>query len=124
VRAARIVKDFWAMPSAPREKGIMREAVICEAVRTPVGKRNGGLAHVHPVDLSADVLNAVIARSGLEPDVVDDAIWGCVAQIVTSRAILLASPSEPRAGQTTSLGQPSTGPVGPASRQSTSPRWA
>jgi acetyl-CoA acyltransferase len=59
----------------------MREAVICEAVRTPVGKRNGGLADVHPVDLSADVLNAVITRSGLEPDVVDDVIWGCVAQI-------------------------------------------
>jgi acetyl-CoA acyltransferase len=59
----------------------MREAVICEAVRTPVGKRNGAPADVHPVDLSADVLNAVIARTGLEPDVVDDVIWGCVAQI-------------------------------------------
>jgi acetyl-CoA acyltransferase len=59
----------------------MREAVICEAVRTPVGKRNGALADVHPVDLSADILNAVIARTGLEPDVVDDVIWGCVSQI-------------------------------------------
>jgi acetyl-CoA acyltransferase len=59
----------------------MREAVICEAVRTPVGKRNGGLSDVHPVDLSADVLNAVIARTGIEPDVVDDVIWGCVSQI-------------------------------------------
>jgi acetyl-CoA acyltransferase len=59
----------------------VREAVICEAVRTPVGKRNGGLAEVHPVDLAADVLNAVIARTGIAPDVVDDVIWGCVGQI-------------------------------------------
>src|SRR5277367_1444095 len=59
----------------------MREAVICEAVRTPLGKRNGGLASVHPVDLSADVLNAVLARTGLDPDVIDDVIWGCVSQV-------------------------------------------
>ena len=59
----------------------MRDAVIVEAVRTPVGKRGGGLADVHPVDLSADVLNAVLARAGLEPDAIDDVIWGCVSQI-------------------------------------------
>ena len=59
----------------------MREAVICAAVRTPVGKRNGGLADVHPVDLSAEVLNALLARTGLSADVVEDVIWGCVSQI-------------------------------------------
>jgi acetyl-CoA acyltransferase len=59
----------------------IREAVICEAVRTPVGKRGGGLSEVHPVDLSADILNAVLARTGLSPDVVDDVIWGCVSQV-------------------------------------------
>jgi len=59
----------------------MREAVICAAVRTPVGKRGGGLSDVHPVDLSADVLNAILARTGLTPDVVEDVIWGCVSQI-------------------------------------------
>jgi acetyl-CoA acetyltransferase family protein len=59
----------------------MPEAVICEAIRSPIGKRNGGLAEVHPVDLSADILNAVIGRTGLDPDVVDDVIWGCVGQI-------------------------------------------
>ncbi len=58
----------------------MRDAVIVEAVRTPVGKRNGALAGVHPVDLSAHVLNALAQRAGLDPAVVDDVIWGCVGQ--------------------------------------------
>ena len=59
----------------------MRDAVIVEAVRTPVGKRNGGLASVHPADLSAHVLRAVVERSGLDPALIDDVIWGCVSQI-------------------------------------------
>jgi acetyl-CoA acyltransferase len=59
----------------------MRDAVVVEAVRTPVGRRGGGLAEVHPVDLSADVLNAVVRRTGLDPSVVDDVIWGCVSQV-------------------------------------------
>jgi acetyl-CoA acyltransferase len=58
-----------------------RDAVIVDAVRTPVGKRNGSLAAVHAVDLSAHVLTALAARSGLDPAVVDDVIWGCVQQI-------------------------------------------
>ena len=59
----------------------MRDAVIVEAVRTPVGKRNGGLAGVHPVDLSAHVLDALVERSGIDPSVVDDVVWGCVMQV-------------------------------------------
>jgi len=59
----------------------MRDAVIVEAVRTPVGKRNGGLSTVHPVDLSALVLNELVRRTGVGPELVDDVIWGCVAQI-------------------------------------------
>ena len=59
----------------------MREAVICSAVRTAIGKRNGSLAEVHPVDLSAEVLNATLDRTSLDPDVVDDVIWGCVSQV-------------------------------------------
>jgi acetyl-CoA acyltransferase len=59
----------------------MREAVIVEAVRTPVGKRNGGLAGIHPADLSAFVLTALIERAGIDPGLVEDVIWGCVAQI-------------------------------------------
>ncbi len=59
----------------------MRDAVICAAVRTPVGKRGGGLSGVHPVDLSAHVLKALAERSGLDPSVVEDVIWGCVSQV-------------------------------------------
>lgn len=59
----------------------MRDAVIVDAVRTPFGKRNGALAGVHPVDLSALVLNAVVDRTGIDPAAVDDVIWGCVGQI-------------------------------------------
>jgi acetyl-CoA acyltransferase len=59
----------------------MTEAVIVEAVRTPVGRRGGALAGVHPVDLSATVLRAIAERTGLDPAVVDDVIWGCVSQV-------------------------------------------
>jgi acetyl-CoA acyltransferase len=58
----------------------MRDAVIVEAVRTPVGKRNGGLSSVHPVNLSAHVLNALVERSRIDPTLVDDVVWGCVTQ--------------------------------------------
>jgi acetyl-CoA acyltransferase len=58
----------------------VRDAVIVAAVRTPVGKRNGVLSGVHPVDLSALVLTALAEGSGIDPVVVDDVIWGCVAQ--------------------------------------------
>jgi acetyl-CoA acyltransferase len=59
----------------------VRDAVIVDAVRTPVGRRNGGLKDVHPVDLSSQVLTALLARNNLEPDAIEDVIWGCVTQI-------------------------------------------
>jgi acetyl-CoA acyltransferase len=59
----------------------MRDAVIVEAVRTPVGKRNGGLSGVHPADLSAHVLNSLVERAGVGPEAIDDVIWGCVTQV-------------------------------------------
>ena len=59
----------------------MRDAVICAAVRTPVGKRGGGLSGVHAVDLSAAVLDALVERTGLDPAVVEDVFWGCVSQV-------------------------------------------
>lgn len=59
----------------------MRNAVIIDAVRTPIGKRNGALKHVHAVDLSAVVLNELAARTGLDPQLVEDVMWGCVTQI-------------------------------------------
>jgi acetyl-CoA acyltransferase len=66
--------------NAQKEDGTVRDAVIVEAVRTPVGKRNGGLSGVHPADLSAGLLKALAERSGIDPAVVDDVIWGCVGQ--------------------------------------------
>jgi acetyl-CoA acyltransferase len=58
-----------------------REAVVVEAVRTPVGKRNGALAQEHAADLSGLVLRELAARTGIDPEVVDDVIWGCVGQV-------------------------------------------
>jgi acetyl-CoA acyltransferase len=58
----------------------MAEAVIVEAVRSPVGKRNGGLSGVHPAELSAQVLNGLVQRAGVDPALVDDVVWGCVMQ--------------------------------------------
>ena len=58
-----------------------RDAVIVDAVRTPVGRRNGSLAAIHAVDLSAHVLTALAARNDFDPAVVDDVIWGCVQQV-------------------------------------------
>jgi acetyl-CoA acyltransferase len=59
----------------------MRDAVIVEAVRTPVGRRKGALSGIHPAELSAHVLTSLVERAGVEPDVVDDVIWGCVGQV-------------------------------------------
>jgi acetyl-CoA acyltransferase len=58
-----------------------QEPVIVGAVRTPVGRRNGGLAGVHAVDLGAAALRALVERSGVDPMLVDDVIMGCVSQI-------------------------------------------
>ncbi|WP_213002906.1 acetyl-CoA C-acyltransferase [Winogradskya consettensis] len=59
----------------------MRDAVIVGAVRTAVGRRNGGLSGVHPVDLSAEVLTALSERTGFDPADVEDVMWGCVSQV-------------------------------------------
>ena len=59
----------------------MRDAVIVDAVRTPIGKRNGTLASVHAADLSAEVLKALAERTDIDPGTVDDVVWGCVTQI-------------------------------------------
>jgi acetyl-CoA C-acetyltransferase len=59
----------------------MAEAFIVEAVRTPVGKRNGGLSKVHPADLGAHVLKALVARSKIDPRAVDDVVFGCLDAI-------------------------------------------
>jgi acetyl-CoA C-acetyltransferase len=59
----------------------MTDVVIVEAVRSPVGRRNGGLASVHPADLLGSVLTELVARSGIEPTEVDQVVTGCVSQV-------------------------------------------
>src|SRR6478609_2124285 len=59
----------------------MPNAVIVDAIRTPLGKRNGKLKDVHPVDLAAHVLRAVVERNGVDPALVEDVIMGCVMQV-------------------------------------------
>ncbi|HTW19647.1 MAG TPA: thiolase family protein [Mycobacteriales bacterium] len=84
----------------------MRDAVIVEAVRTPVGRRNGAYKDVHPVDLSAHVLSALVERTGIDPALVDDVIWGCVGQVgeqtfnVARNAVLAAGWPESIPGTT------------------------
>src|SRR3954447_2450343 len=84
----------------------MREAVIVDAVRTPIGKRNGSLSGVHAADLSAQVLNALVERTGVDPGTIDDVIWGCVTQLgdqssnIGRFAVLAAGWPETVPGQT------------------------
>jgi acetyl-CoA C-acetyltransferase len=59
----------------------MAEALIVDAVRTPVGRRGGGLSGVHPADLGAHVLRTLVTRTGIDPEAVDDVIFGCVDTI-------------------------------------------
>jgi acetyl-CoA acyltransferase len=59
----------------------MRDAVLVEAVRTPVGRRRGALSGIHPADLSAQVLRALADRTGVDPALVEDVVWGCVSQV-------------------------------------------
>ncbi|WP_036284689.1 thiolase family protein [Microbacterium luticocti] len=60
---------------------MQREAVIVAAVRSPIGKRNGALSGMHPVDLGADVLTELAQRVDLDPVTIDDVVWGCVTTV-------------------------------------------
>ena len=55
----------------------MAEAYLVEAVRTPIGRRNGGLSTIHSADLGAHVLKGLVERSGVDPNAVDDVVFGC-----------------------------------------------
>jgi len=59
----------------------MPNAVIVDAIRTPLGKRNGRLKDWHPVDLAAETLSALVGRTGIDPGIVDDVVMGCVMQV-------------------------------------------
>ncbi|MET7392837.1 acetyl-CoA C-acyltransferase [Dactylosporangium sp. NPDC005572] len=81
-------------------------AFIVAAVRTPVGKRNGGLSAVHPTDLAAHVIRALLARAGVDGAAVDDVILGCVGQVgaqasnIARNAVLAAGLPESVPGTT------------------------
>jgi acetyl-CoA C-acetyltransferase len=60
---------------------VANEAYIVEAVRTPVTRKGTGLAGIHPADLGAHVLNALVDRSGIDPGAVEDVVFGCVDTI-------------------------------------------
>jgi acetyl-CoA acyltransferase len=84
----------------------MREAVIVDAVRTPVGRRDGGLKSWHPVDLLAHTLKTIVQRNKLDPALVDDVVAGCVGQVgeqafnVARNAVLAAGFPESVPGTT------------------------
>jgi acetyl-CoA acetyltransferase family protein len=84
----------------------MPTAVIVDAVRTPLGKRNGKLREWHPVDLAAETLNALVTRTGLDPELVEDVVMGCVMQVgeqgvnVARNAVLAAGWPETVPGTT------------------------
>jgi len=59
----------------------MPEAYIVDAVRTPIGRKKGSLAHMHPADLGAHPIKALIARTGIDPIAVEDVVWGCTETI-------------------------------------------
>jgi acetyl-CoA acyltransferase len=84
----------------------MPTAVIVDAIRTPLGKRNGRLKDWHPVDLAAETLKALADRTGLDPAIVDDVVMGCVMQVgeqavnVARNAVLAAGWPETVPGTT------------------------
>jgi acetyl-CoA C-acetyltransferase len=59
----------------------MPDAFIVGAVRSPVGRRGGGLSKTHPADLAGQVIGALMERTGVDPSAVDDVLFGCVTQI-------------------------------------------
>ncbi len=84
----------------------MNNAVIVDAIRTPLGKRNGKLKEWHPVDLVSETLNALVQRTGIDPGIVDDVVMGCVMQVgeqgvnVARNAVLAAGWPESVPGTT------------------------
>ena len=103
----------------------MTTAVIVDAIRTPLGQRNGKLKEWHPVDLAAETLNALVERNGLDPAIVDDVVMGCVMQVGEQ-----AGERRPQRGARRRLARArcrarrSTASAARASRRRTSPRRA
>src|SRR5215203_6910382 len=88
------------------QTAFMPNAVIVDLIRTPLGRRNGKLKDWHPVDLAAETLKALIDRTGVDPEIVDDVVFGCVMQVgeqavnVARNAVLAAGWPETVPGTT------------------------
>jgi acetyl-CoA acyltransferase len=88
------------------ERANMQNAVIVDALRTPLGKRNGRLKEWHPVDLAGVALRELVARTGIDPNLIDDVIMGCVMQVgeqslnIARNAVLAAGLPETIPGTT------------------------
>ncbi|MFM8381513.1 MAG: thiolase family protein, partial [Actinomycetota bacterium] len=84
----------------------MNTAVIIDAIRTPLGRRNGKLKEWHPVDLVSETMNALVQRTGIDPAIIDDVVMGCVMQVgeqaanVARNAVLAAGWPESVPGTT------------------------
>ena len=59
----------------------MAQAYIVDAVRSPTGRKKGALSALHPADLGAHPIKALMARTGIDPSAVDDVVWGCTDTI-------------------------------------------
>ena len=70
-------KKHDSLGTPPDRRMNMPEAYLIDAVRTPVGRRNGGLSTIHSADLGAHVLKGLMDRTGIEPGAVEDVIFGC-----------------------------------------------
>jgi len=99
---------------------MLPEAYIVDAIRTPVGKKKGGLAAIHPADLGAASISALMTRTGIDPGAVDDVIFGCV-DTIGSQAGDIARTCWLPACPTMSPAPPSTGNAARPSRPCISP---
>lgn len=97
------------------------EAYLVDAIRTPVGKRGGGLAKAHPADLGAHILRSLVDGTGVDPAAVDDVIFGCLDVIGPQAGNIARTSGSPRACRRASRAPPSTASAAPRSRRCTSP---
>src|SRR5260221_14028830 len=95
----------------------MTQAYLVDAVRTPVGKRGGGLSGVHSADLGAHVIKALMERTGVDPNAVEDVIFGC-CDTVGSQAGDIARTGWRAAGAPRHLPRGTIGPPGGSPEQS------
>ena len=100
----------------------MAEAYIVDAVRTPVGRRGGGLSQVHPADLGAHTIKALVERTGIDPAAVDDVVFGCVDTIGPQAGDIARTAGWRPGCPSTCPAPPSTASAVRPSRPCTSPR--